>query len=92
MDLLTTYIHDLELQVITAPLQIKKSQQHSLSLFQLAVFSSAVPWQWLSTVEILELYALRSFLHSLPCRTQLNSLNFVKRLRKGNKENNCEMN
>jgi hypothetical protein len=33
--------------------------------------SSAVPWQRLPTVEILQLNALRFYRHSLPCRTQL---------------------
>jgi hypothetical protein len=37
--------------------------------FQPAVSSSAIPWQRLLTVEILQLHALRSYLHSLPCRT-----------------------
>jgi hypothetical protein len=47
---------------------IHKSPQHALSLFQLAV-SSAVPWQRLLTVEILQLHAVRPSLHSFPCRT-----------------------
>jgi hypothetical protein len=38
------------------------------------VSSPAVPWQWLLTVEILQLPALKFYLHSLPCRTQLDSL------------------
>jgi hypothetical protein len=48
LDLLTTYTHDTELQVITALSLIStlnKSQQHPLSLFQPAVSSPAVPWQ-----------------------------------------------
>jgi hypothetical protein len=47
LDLLTTYTHDSELQVVTAPLLIYtlyKSPQHSLSIFQPAVSSLAVPW------------------------------------------------
>jgi hypothetical protein len=41
-----------------------------------AVSSPAVPWQRLLTVEILQLHALRSSLHSLPWRTHwsVNSL------------------
>jgi hypothetical protein len=38
------------------------------------VSSPAVPWQRFLTVEIFQLHALKSSLHSLPCRTQLNSL------------------
>jgi hypothetical protein len=56
--LLTTYAHASELQAITAPLLISilyKSPQHPLSLYQPAVSSPAVPWQWLLTVEILHL-------------------------------------
>jgi hypothetical protein len=73
-DLLTTYTHDSELQVITAPPLIStlhKSPQHRLSIFQPTVSSSTVPWQRLITVEILQLHALRFYLHSLLCRTQL---------------------
>jgi hypothetical protein len=76
MDLLTTYTHDSELQAITAPSLIStlyKSPQHTLSLFQPAVSSLAVPWQRILTVEILQLHALRSSLHSLPRRTQLST-------------------
>jgi hypothetical protein len=43
MDLLTTCVHDSELQVITVPPLISKlckSQKHPLSLFQPAVFTS----------------------------------------------------
>jgi hypothetical protein len=74
MDLLTTYKHGLELEAITAPLlisTIKKSPQHPLSLFPPAVSPLTDPWQRLLTVEILQLHALRSSLHSLPCRTEL---------------------
>jgi hypothetical protein len=49
---------------------IHKSPQHRLSFFQPAVSSSAVPWQRLLKVEILQLNALRSSLHSLPFRIQ----------------------
>jgi hypothetical protein len=60
-DLLTTYTHDSELQVITAPPQIStlhKPSQHLLSVFQSAVCPTAVPWQQLLTVELLQLPAL----------------------------------
>jgi hypothetical protein len=33
------------------------------------VSSPAVPWQWCLTVEILQLHALRSYLHRFPYRT-----------------------
>jgi hypothetical protein len=72
MNLLTTYTHDAELQVITAPSLIStlyKSQRHLLSLFQLVVFSTAIPWQRLLTVDIIQLSALRSFLRRLSFRT-----------------------
>jgi hypothetical protein len=52
------------LQITTAPVK---------PFFQPAVSSAAVPWQRLLTVEILQLHALRFYLHSLPCRTQLSS-------------------
>jgi hypothetical protein len=56
MNLLTTYKHDSELQVITVLSLIStlhKSPQYLLSIFQPAVSSPAIPWQWLLTVEIL---------------------------------------
>jgi hypothetical protein len=56
----------------SATANIHKLPQHPLSLFQPAVSSPAVPWQRLLTVEILQLRALRSSLHNLPCRTPLN--------------------
>jgi hypothetical protein len=65
-------MHTTQLQVITAPpliSRIHESPQHSLSLFQPAVSSSAVPCQRLLTVEILQLHALKSSLHRL--RTEL---------------------
>jgi hypothetical protein len=71
MDLLTTYKHDSELHTITALSLIYipyKSLQHPLRLFQPAV-SSAVPWQRLLAVQILQLQALRSYLHKLPYTT-----------------------
>jgi hypothetical protein len=79
MDLLTTYTHDSELQAITeSPLisTIHKLPQNPLRLFQPAVSSPAVPWQRLLTVAILQLYTSRSFLLSLPYRTQITT-NFV---------------
>jgi hypothetical protein len=51
--------------VSTLSSTIDKSPQHTLSLFQPAVSSPAVPWQRLVTVEILQLHALKSFLHRL---------------------------
>jgi hypothetical protein len=71
----TTYTHRLELHVITALSLIStlyKSPQHPLSPFQPAESSSAIPWQRLLTVENRQPPALRSFLHSRRCRTQLN--------------------
>jgi hypothetical protein len=75
MDLLTTYTHHSELQVIRAPSLIStfyKSPQHLLSLFQAAVSSPAFPWQWLLTVENLHLHTLRFCLHSLIQNSALN--------------------
>jgi hypothetical protein len=43
---------------------LHKSPQHLLSLFQPSVSSPAVPWQWLLTVEILQLHSLRPSCHS----------------------------
>jgi hypothetical protein len=77
MDLLTNYTPHSELQVITAPPLIStvhKSPQHPLSLYQPAVSSPTVPCQRLLTVEILQFHAHRFYLHSLPCRAQLNWL------------------
>jgi hypothetical protein len=70
MVLLTTYIHDSELQAITAPSlipTIHKSPQHPLNLFQPAVYSPTVPWQRLLTVEILRLHALRFYFNNWLC-------------------------
>jgi hypothetical protein len=83
MDLLCTLTHDSELHTITAPPLIStfyKPLLQTLSLLQLAVYSLAVPWKRLLTVEVLQPHALtsllageypatRSFLHSLPYRT-----------------------
>jgi hypothetical protein len=71
MDLLTTNAYISKLRTFTTVsliATIHKSPQHPLTIFQHAV-SSAVPWQRLLTVEILQLHALRFYLHSLPCRT-----------------------
>jgi hypothetical protein len=79
IDLVITYTHDWELQAITVPpliSTIHKSPQHLLSLFQPAISSLAVPLQRLLTLQIIQLHALRSSLHSLLCRTEL-STNFV---------------
>jgi hypothetical protein len=51
-------------QITTAPIKP----------FSSLVSSPAVLWQQLLTVEVLQLHALRSSLHSLPCGTQMNSL------------------
>jgi hypothetical protein len=72
-NLLTTYITWLGTTSnysTTAYLPIHKSPQHPLSLSSL-LFSLAVPWQRLPTVEILQLPALRSFLHYLLYRIEL---------------------
>jgi hypothetical protein len=72
MDLMTTYIHDSELQAVTVSLLISTihiSPQHLQSLFQSALSSPAVPWQWLLTVKIVHLHAFRFSLHRLPYRT-----------------------
>jgi hypothetical protein len=71
--------HNSELQVITAPPMSStfySSLQYPLSIFQLSVSSTAVPWQRLLTVEIFHLAALRSSCHSCQCRTLVNSLNW----------------
>jgi hypothetical protein len=56
MDLLTTYTHHSELQVITAlslNSTVQKSPEHLLSFLQPTVSSPAFPWQRLLIVEIL---------------------------------------
>jgi hypothetical protein len=71
LDLLTTLQHDSELQAITALPLISTihSSQHPLSLFQPDVPTTAVPWQRLLTVDILQLPTPRFSCHSRPCRT-----------------------
>jgi hypothetical protein len=61
------HLHDSELQAITVPLisTTHKSPQHPLSSLQHAVCLLAVSWQQLLAVEILQLHALKSSLHSL---------------------------
>jgi hypothetical protein len=85
MDLLTTYTHNPELQILTAPSLISiihKSPQHPLSLFQSAVSSPAVPWERLLTmvspllpcsspVWTASPFQLNTFLRRLPYRTDL---------------------
>jgi hypothetical protein len=71
IDLLTTYTHHSELQVIIAQSLIStlhRSPQHPLSLFPPAV--SLQPFLRKAS------HALRSYIHSLPCRTQLSTDNF----------------
>jgi hypothetical protein len=65
-----------ELQTITTLsliFTIYKSPQHLLSIFQPAVYSPAVPWQRLLTVEMLQLHALTSLLSGEYPATELNS-------------------
>jgi hypothetical protein len=62
MDLLTAYTHDSELSLIST---LYKPLQHTLSLFP-AYLSSAIPWQRLLTVEILQLNAL-SYIFTASC-------------------------
>jgi hypothetical protein len=71
MNLLTAYIHGRNWSNYSATTisVLHKSPQHPLSLFQPAVFSPAVPWQQLLTVEIFQLHAFRFCLHSFLCRT-----------------------
>jgi hypothetical protein len=81
MNLLTTYTYDSELQELTTLSLIYtlyKSLQRLPSLLQPAVSSPAIPWQQLLSVEILQLHMLRFYLHSLSCRTLLNSLSKSK--------------
>jgi hypothetical protein len=66
------FIDHSKIQATTAPSLIStihKSPQHLLSIFQPAVSSPTVPCQWLLTVEILPLHALKFSLHSLPHST-----------------------
>jgi hypothetical protein len=75
MDLLTTYAHDSELQAITAPSLI--SPIHKSPAARAKPFSACHVFtiRFLTTflaVEILQLHALRSSLHRLAYRTELN--------------------
>jgi hypothetical protein len=72
MDFLTTCTHDSELQATTASTLIStihESPTTTAKPFH-SLLSSAVPWQQLVTVEILQLQPL--ILHSLPRRSPLN--------------------
>jgi hypothetical protein len=62
MYLLAAYTHGSKIQAINS----YTANLHNISLL---IFTS-LPWQWLLTVEILHLHALRFCLHSLPCRLQ----------------------
>jgi hypothetical protein len=73
LDLLTTYTHLQALTTVSLISTLHKSRQHPLSLLQPAVSSPAVPWQRFLTVEILQFHAIRFYLRSLPCRTQLSA-------------------
>jgi hypothetical protein len=67
MDLLTTYTHHSELQQITVTLLISahySSLLQTISLLQPTVSSTAISWERILTVEILQLLVLRSFLSS----------------------------
>jgi hypothetical protein len=75
LHLLTTYTHNSKLLAITAPPLISTNHSTYQTFLQPGVFSSAIPWQWLKTGEILQLHALKFYLHSLPCRTQLSTDN-----------------
>jgi hypothetical protein len=72
LGLLTTLPYDPELQVSTAPSLIStihKPLPQTLNHLQPAVSSLDVSWQRLLTVEILQLHAFKSSLHTLPYRT-----------------------
>jgi hypothetical protein len=72
-DLLNTCAHNSEVEAITAPpliSTIHKSPQQPLNLFNPAVSLSAVPCQRLLTVDILQLHALKSYIHRLRSRTE----------------------
>jgi hypothetical protein len=72
LDLLTTYTHDLELRAITAPLlisTIEKSSQHPISLFPACCVLTSRALATALTLEILQVHAVTSSLHSLACRT-----------------------
>jgi hypothetical protein len=63
MDLLTTYTHHSELQVITLPLLIStlyKPFLQTLNLLQPTVSSTAILWKPMLTAEILQLPMLNS--------------------------------
>jgi hypothetical protein len=92
LDLLTTYANVSELQAFAVPpliSTIHKSPEHPLSLFQPAMSSPAFPWQWLQTVEIIQLHVQKptlngcsvptaSFPHRHPYRIDLVTPGVVK--------------
>jgi hypothetical protein len=73
MDLLTTCTHHSELQVITA-LSLISTLYKSLAHAKSSQSSLDDSGQWLLTVKILQLPALRSSCHSHSSRTQLTQL------------------
>jgi hypothetical protein len=79
MDLLATYTHNSELQVITA-LSLISTFYCSLEHTQPGVLSRlrsplALSWQRILALMILQLHALRLFPHSSLCRTQFSTDN-----------------
>jgi hypothetical protein len=70
-DFIILYTEDRFVDYLHAPLWT------SATPFRNLVSSSAVPWQRLLTVEIHQLPALRFYLHSLPCRSQISTDNWV---------------
>jgi hypothetical protein len=52
-----------------ATANLQKTPQHNLSLFQPSVASPVISWQPLLTVEIVQLAAVRFFLHKFPYKT-----------------------
>jgi hypothetical protein len=78
VDLLTTYTHPSELQsltVLSLSSTIHKSLHTPSESFCSLLPSSTIPWQRLVTVEMPQLNAPSSYLHSLPRRTQLSTNN-----------------
>jgi hypothetical protein len=75
MDLLNTYTHHSELQIITA-LSFVSILYKSLAQAKSSQFSFDVSWKRFLTAEILQLPALRSSSYGCPYRIQPNSLNY----------------
>jgi hypothetical protein len=91
LDLLTTYTHDSQIQVITSPpliSTIHKSPQHPLGLFQPAVSLPAVPWKRLLTMEILQLHALKSLFTDSHTELSCNLVPCLQHLGTDHTENN----